>query len=109
MFGGFADGAALDFGDPGRNRDQHPRVRAAAFVDLADEVPEHRFSHFEVRDHPVFQRPDRDDIARRPAEHAFGVIAHGEHLVGPRPDCHHRRLAQNDAVVFDVDQCVRGP
>ena len=108
LLGGFADGAALDLGDAGRDGDEHPRIRAAALVHLADEMAEHRLGDFEIRDDAVLQRADRDDIARRPAEHAFGVVADGEHLVGAGLDRHDRWLAQNDAVVLDVDQRVRG-
>ena len=42
----------------------------------------------------------------RAAEHALGLVADGEHLVGADLHGDDRRLAQDDAVVLDINQRV---
>src|SRR4051812_12581371 len=66
---GLLDGALLDAGDAGGHADDDARVRPAVLVHLLDEVAEHLLRHLEVGDHPVLERPDRGDRARRAAEH----------------------------------------
>ena len=100
--------AAFDFGDAGGHGDDDARIGAAALVHLADEMAQHGLGDFEVCDDSILERADGHNVAGRAAEHAFGVIAHGEHLVGAGPHRDDRRLAQDDAVVLDVDQGVRG-
>ena len=70
-------------------------------------MPQHRFGHFEVRDHAIFQRAHRDNVRRRTAEHAFRLIAHRQHFVRAGLHRHHGRLAQNDPLVFYINQRVR--
>ena len=82
------------------------RARISPVVHLGDEVPQHRFGDFEVRDDAIFQGPDRDNIGRRAPEHAFCLIADCKHFVCPRLDRHYRRFAQDDALVFDIDEGV---
>ncbi len=48
-----------------------------------DEVTQHRFGDFEVGDHPVLHRTDRDDVARGSPEHLLRVPSHRTNLVGP--------------------------
>ncbi len=71
-------------------------------------MAQHRFSDLEIRDDPVLERADRDDVARSPSKHAFRIIPDGEDFVGAGPDSHHGRLAKDDSVVFYVDESVRG-
>ena len=93
---------------PRRNRDDDARARAhPAVVHLRDEMPQHRFGDFEVGDHAIFQRADRDDIRRRAAEHPFRLVAHRQHFVRARLHCDHRGLAQDDALILHVDERVR--
>ncbi len=108
MFCGFADSAALDFGDPGGDGDENAGIGAASLIHFFDEMAQHCFSDLEIRDHPIFERTDCDDVARSPPEHAFCIIPNGEDFIGAGPDCHHRRLAKDDSVVFYVDEGVRG-
>ena len=77
VLGGLAHGLALDVGDPGGDRDDEARAHeVAAIVDLGDEVLEHRLGDGEVGDDAVAHRPNRDDVARRLAEHLLGLGAH---------------------------------
>ena len=76
----FHDRALLDVRDPRRRAHHHARMREAAAVDPADEVPQHLLGHLEVGDHAVAQGPDRRDRRRRAADHPLGVVADGVHL-----------------------------
>jgi hypothetical protein len=67
-------------------------MREAALVHAADEVPEHRLGHLEVRDHAVAQRPHGRDRGGRAPDHALGLMADGVHVVGSRVHRDHRRL-----------------
>ena len=82
------------------------RAQRAAVVHLGDEMPQHRLGHFEVRDHAIFQRAHRHDVAGRAAEHALGFVADGQHFVGARLHRDDRRFAQDDALIFDINQRV---
>ncbi len=75
---------------------------------LGNEMTQHRFGHFKVRDHAIFQRPHRDNVRRRAPEHSLRLVADREHFVGAGLHGHHRRFAQDDALVFYVDQRVGG-
>jgi len=78
-------------------------------VDLVDEVLDHLLGHVEVADDPVAQRPDRDDVGRRPADHPLGLGADGQDALGLGIDRHDGRFAHDDAAVADVHQRVGGP
>ena len=78
-------------------------------VDLVDEVLDHLLGHVEVADDAVAQRPDRDDVGRRPADHPLGLGADGQDPLGLGVDGHDGRLAHDDPAVADVDQRVGGP
>ena len=78
-------------------------------VDLVHEVLDHLLGHVEVADDAVAQRPDRDDVGRRPADHPLGLGADRQDPPGLGVDRHDRRLAHDDAAVADVDQRVGGP
>ena len=76
---------------------------------LVDEMPQHRLGDLEVRNDPVLQRPDGHDVAGGAPEHPLRLVAHGQHVIRPRPHRHHRGLAQDDAVIFYINQGVRRP
>ena len=77
---------------------------------LANEILEHLLGHFEVGNDAVLHRPDRGDVARRTAKHAFRIGTHGGDalLRAVVTDRHHRRLVEDDAATTDVNQGVRG-
>ena len=113
--GRIAHRTLFDRGDLGRDADDDRRFGAeeraqprALAGDLLDEVAEHRFGHFEVRDDAVAQRPDRLDVARRLAEHQPRLFAHGERSVRAHVLGDHGRLAQHDAFALDVNEDVGG-
>ena len=71
-------GAALDLRDLRRHADDDARPQpAAALVRLADEVRQHLLGRLEVGDDAVLHRPDRGDVAGRPAEHLLRLGADG--------------------------------
>ena len=82
--GGVADGTLLHLGHARRDAEQHPgpRDQADPVVHLVHEVLDHLLGDVEVADDAVAQRPDRDDLGRRPADHALGLRADGEHALG---------------------------
>ena len=107
--GGFLHRALFDFGDAAGHRDDDARARLkerAAVMHLVDEVPQHRLGDLEIGDDAILQRADGDDIARRAAEHALGFVADREHMAGADLHRDHRGFAQDDAVIFDVNQGV---
>ena len=108
---GVADGPLLDLGDARRDAQQHPRPgdHADPVVDLVDEVLDHLLGHVEVADDAVAQRPDRDDVGRRPADHPLGLGADRQHALGLGVDRDDGRLAHDDAAVADVDERVGRP
>ena len=108
---GVADGALLDLGHAGRDAEEHPRPgdHADPVVDLVDEVLDHLLGHVEVADDAVAQRPDRDDVGRRPADHPLGLGADRQDALGLGVDGDDRRLAHDDPAVADVDQRVGRP
>ncbi len=63
-----------------RNTDDDARTHPdIPVVRLLDEVGQHLLGDFEVRDDAVLHRLDRHDVARRPAQHFLGVLAHRFH------------------------------
>ncbi len=73
-------------------------------MDLLDEIPQHRLRDFEIGDDAVFHRPDGDDVARRAAKHAFGLLTDGKDVGRPAFDGDDRRFAQNHALPFHVHE-----
>ena len=106
-----ADGALLDLGHAGRDAEEHPRPgdHADPGVDLVDEVLDHLLGHVEVADDPVAERPDRDDVGRRPADHPLGLGPDRQDALGLGVDGHDGRLAHDDPAIADVDQRVGRP
>ena len=81
--------------------DQH-----LAIVRLLDEVIEHLFGDFEVRDDAVFHGLDGHDVAGCPAQHFLGFLAHGFHFASVLVDGHNGGLVDNDTLTGRVDQGV---
>jgi hypothetical protein len=77
-----------------------------AVVRLLDEVGQHLLGDLEVCDDPVLHRLDRHDVARRPAEHLLGVLAHGFDASVDLVDSDDRRLVDDDAFAARVDARV---
>ena len=109
--GGVAHGALLDLGDAGRDAEEHPRARDEPdpVVHPVHEVLDHLLGDVEVADDAVAQRPDRDDVGRRPTDHPLGLGPDREHAPRLGVDGDDRRLAHDDAAVAHVDERVRGP
>src|SRR5437762_1917816 len=104
----FPHRALFHFGNSGRDRDHHPRPRAhPAIMDFADEMPQHRLCNFEIGDYTILERANRDNIRRRAAEHPLGLVAYRQHSICAGLHGHHRRLTQNDSLIFDVNKSVR--
>ena len=76
---------------------------------LADEVLDHLFRDFDVRDHTVTQGAYRFDRVGRLAHHHLRIIAHGldAFYSVQRLDSDNRRLVQNDALIGHVDESIR--
>lgn len=70
---------------------------------------QHSLGDFEVGDDAVFERTDGHNIARRAAEHALGLVADGKDLVRAGLHGDHGWLAQDNALIADVDQGVGRP
>ena len=106
-----ADGALLDLGHARRDAEQHPRPRDQPdpVVDPVHEVLDHLLGHVEVADDAVAQRPDRDDVRRRPADHPLRLGADRQDPLRLGVDRDDRRLADDDPAIPDVDQRVGGP
>ena len=80
VLGRFLNGPALDRGRARRHADNDlRRGEGAVIVNLPDEVLDHLLGNFEVGDHTVSHGSDRLDRAGRTAQHALGLVAHGEH------------------------------
>ena len=109
LHGRVTDGALLDLRDPRGHADDdaRPDERAAA-VHLRDEVVQHLLGHVEVRDDPVLERADRDDVSGSPSEHGLGFVTDREHRMVRLVNRHDRGLVEHDAFAADIDQRVRG-
>ena len=79
-----------------------------AAVRLLNEVVQHALGHFEIGDDAVFHGPDRDDIARRAADHFLRFLADGFNLAVVLVDGDNRRLVNDNAFAFRVNKRVRG-
>jgi hypothetical protein len=77
-------------------------------VNLADEVAKHGFGNLEIGDYTILQWADGDDVAGRAAEHSLGLVAHGKDAIGALLNRNDRGLAENDALVFDINECICG-
>src|SRR2546428_9928530 len=82
-------------------------------MNVLNEVAQHCFGDFKVRDDAILERPDSDDTARRAAEHSLRFSADREHLFAATLVSllhgNHGRFVANDSLVLDIDQGVGGP
>jgi len=81
---------------------------AAAVMHLADEVLDHLLGDFKVGDDAVAQGTDRGNVAGRAAKHELRLVADGEHLLlaFDLGDSDHRRLVEDDAAAFHIDEGI---
>ena len=91
-----------------RDADHDARPEHKAMPDdLLNEMAQHALRDVVVGDHALLERTDRDDIARRAADHAARLLADREHLVRILVDRDHGRLAQHDSFILHIDQHIR--
>ena len=87
--------------------DDHPRPVEAVHADPLQQQPDHALGDLEVGDGALAQRPDRDDVARGAPDHLPGLVAHGQHVLGPAVERDHGGLVQDDALTAHVHERVR--
>ena len=109
MHGGVLHGTLLNLGNATRDSDHdagshEPTLTAG----LGDEVAQHRLGNFKVGDDSILQGAYRGDVAGRASQHPFGLFTDGKNLGGAGLDRNNGRLAQDDAVILDIDQRVGG-
>src|SRR6266851_147869 len=106
------DRPPFHLGDSGWNPDDDSGSNPkAAVARIVDEVPEHPRRDLKVSDHPVLHRSDRNDVARRSAEHLLCFLADRQHLFSTARVLLHRHdrgLVGNDPDAADVDQRICG-
>ena len=83
-------------------------AEAVALVHGADEVVQHALGDVEVGDDAVLERADGDDVRGRTADHALGLGADRQHLLGDAVDRDDAGLVDDDAAALDHDKRVRG-
>jgi serine/threonine protein kinase len=108
---GLAHRLLLDRRDLGGHRDDQPAAHEVLALDrLLDERADHRLGDGEVGDDAVAHGPDGDDVARRLAEHLFGVASDREHarLRSVLVDGDDAGLVEHDAAAAHVYQRVGG-
>ena len=69
-----------------------------------DEITKHAFSHFEVGDDAVFHGANGDNGTRGSAQHELGVVTHGKDLVCGFMNHDERRLLEDDAPPFHINE-----
>src|SRR5207253_5581325 len=80
--------------------------RHAPVVGLLDEIGQHLFGDFEVRDDTVLHRLDGDNVARRASEHLFCLAADSYDFTARLVDGHYRGLVDDNAFAVREHQCV---
>src|SRR2546423_8797597 len=86
-------GALFHRSDFARDANDNSRMHQhAPIVSLLDEIGQHLFGDFEVRDDTVFHRLDGDDVARRASEHLFCFAADSHDFSAGLVDGHDRGL-----------------
>ena len=104
-FGRFLNGSAFDRSRPRWNTNDHLWTRkAAAIMHLANEVLDHFFGDFKVRDHTVTERSNGFDIPRRTTKHQLCFVTNSQNLPPALDirDRHHGRFVQHDSPTSDV-------
>jgi len=87
----------------------HARFRhdGEALVHLTNEVVEHQLRDVKIADHPIFERPHRDNVGRGSADHAFGIGANAKRPLGFGVDGDHRRFINDDALARTSHERIR--
>ena len=86
---GIVHGALLDFGNAAGDADDDTRARdteAVTLVHGANEVVQHALGNVEVRDDTVLEGTYSDDVRGGTADHALGLGADCQHLLGHAVD-----------------------
>ena len=80
--GRFLHRALFHLGDARGHADHDARAhQPPRIVHLGDEVTQHGFGNFKIGDNAVLHGADGPDIAGRSAQHALGVVPHGQNHV----------------------------
>ena len=83
LVGRILHGLSLDLGRAGGNADRNAGTEQGLLADrLVDEVLEHLLGHGVIRDDTVAERTNRNDIARRTADHETRLLTDCENAVG---------------------------
>ena len=80
-------------------------------MNAEDEVPEHGLGNVEICDHAVTHRANRHDVSGGSPDHPLGFRPNGQdllHAFGIHMDGYYRRLAQDDSLSFDINECIGG-
>ena len=72
-------------------------------------MAEHGFGHLKIRDDTVLEGPNGHDVAGSSPKHSFRLVADSEHLVRALLNRNYRGFAQDDAMIFDIDEGIRSP
>ena len=80
----------------------------AAIVRFLNEIGEHLFGDFEVRDDAIFHGLDGHHVAGSSAKHLFGFAADSDDFSSGFVDRYDRRLVDDDALAGRKDQRVCG-
>ena len=105
--GGFLDGAPFHRGDRRRDAYQHPGPIDPRHAATLEEKADHALGDVEVGDGPLTQRPHRDDVAGRAADHLPCVLTDGQDVLGPGVQGDDGRLVQDDSLAPCVYERVR--
>src|ERR1019366_7519072 len=108
VFRCFHHSPPFDAGNTRRHADHHARLGEAALMHAMDEIPQHLLADLEICDHAVFERADRLDVRRCPADHPLRLCSYGQRASVFDVDRDHGGLVQDDAATAHVDEGVGG-
>ena len=86
---------------------EHARAVQPVDARALEQQPDHPLRDLEVGDRAAAQRPHRDDVARRAADHLPRLLTHREHVLRAAVERDHRRLVEDDPLRARVDERVR--
>src|SRR6185503_3813634 len=84
----------------------HPRF---AVVGLANEVLQHLFGDFEVRNDSVFHGPNGNDVAGSTAQHIFRIASDSFDLIGYFINRNDGGFRHDDAASLCINECICRP
>ena len=73
---------------------------------LLDKVTKHPLCRIKIGDDAVLEWANRNDVARRPADHALRLGADSENRAGILVNSNNAWLIENNAPTADVDQSI---